>query len=81
MRAVAFSPDGTKIAVASEYVVLSQKQIILLNLCFLRELHVKLIDVADPLQVSTLNGHKKGVRAATWDPSGTTLVCALIVNS
>lgn len=39
-----------------------------------RELHIKIFETNDLLKVTSLNGHKKGVRAITWDPSGSILV-------
>ncbi|KIJ49698.1 hypothetical protein M422DRAFT_59357 [Sphaerobolus stellatus SS14] len=37
------------------------------------ELEVKLIDLKDSSNIQKLEGHKKGVRAVTWHPSGTIL--------
>ena len=41
------------------------------------ELFVKVVDVEDILKVNRLEGYTSSVRSATWDPSGTLLVCRI----
>lgn len=45
-----------------------------LNLTSRSELRVKIIEVNVPDRVVHLEGHTKGVRAVSWDPSGTCIV-------
>ena len=38
---------------------------------------VKLVDLSDTTKITTLRGHTKAVRKATWHPSGTYLVSTI----
>jgi WD40 repeat protein len=52
---------------------------VLYQLILSSELEIKVIDLKDPTNIKKLEGHRKGVRKATWHPSGTILVRFLIV--
>lgn len=78
VRCVKFSPNGHRVAVASECVNTScarwmrQRKKYRLNhtYSFHREMEVKVIDVRDITKMQTLEGHTKSVRAVTWSPDG-----------
>lgn len=42
--------------------------------CTVSELEVKIINLRDITNIQKLEGHRKGVRRATWHPSGVFLV-------
>jgi chromosome transmission fidelity protein 4 len=45
----------------------------ILDMIYYSELSVKLVDIEDNTKIIILNGHKRGVRKATWHPSGSLL--------
>jgi chromosome transmission fidelity protein 4 len=79
IRSVTIDPKGKKIAVASESVhrFFYRTPRSLTAGCY-SELFIKLIDAEDTTIVQKLQGHTKGVRRVSWDPTSAYLVCHLL---
>lgn len=73
IRSIAIDTRGKKIAVASES-VFPYCFSLLIYVSIYSELIIKVIDVEDNSVVQRLEGHNKGVRRVSWDPTNTFLV-------
>lgn len=65
VRDVAVSPDGQWVAIASEYVIQSRAARTKIS-----ELHVKIINLQDPLQIIYIRDLPRSIKHVTFDPSG-----------
>lgn len=77
IRSIAVDPKGSRIAVTSEYATFtcSVAKILIIP----SEAAVKIVDLQDTTKVTLLKGHTKAVRRATWHPSGSLLVRAVLL--
>lgn len=74
VRCIAVDPKGKCVAVTSECVCLTPSPRKCLSNTTHSEPIVKIINLEDTTDIKALNGHSRGVRRATWHPSGSILV-------
>ena len=75
IRSIAVDPRGSRVAVASEYVLVVRIRYSMgLKIHCCSETAIKVIDLEDTTKMMILKGHSKAVRRVSWHPSGTLLV-------
>lgn len=75
IRSIAVDPKGSRVAVASEYVIMQPlwRNTEVTSTTY-SETAIKIIDLEDTTKMMLLKGHSKAVRRVSWHPSGALLV-------